>query len=174
MPQAGVAAGPLDVRFGAQPPVLKTQAIETIKVGQRVLAKNPEVSSFERRTRGPEPNFERWLHLTLEMPKRDGSNRTINMLWSEEWLRNQIGLVVAENSAPSGERLGLSKCPPCNSRMSRLPGAIFAAGEPQCRAVVPTALPRNQGVNDWDNGFTEVAAVEEKGGRSLLLRPWIF
>jgi len=56
---------------------------------------------------------------------------------------------------------------------SSLPGRTFAAGEPQCRAVVPTAQPRNQSVNDWDNRFTEVAAVEEKGGRSPLLRPSI-
>ncbi|MFM8477653.1 MAG: polymorphic toxin-type HINT domain-containing protein, partial [Planctomycetaceae bacterium] len=42
-----------------------------------------------------------------------------------------------------------------------LPGRTFAAGEPQCRAVVPTAQPRNQGVNDWDNRSTEVAASRE-------------
>ncbi|MFM8474231.1 MAG: hypothetical protein ACKOEO_00345 [Planctomycetaceae bacterium] len=88
MPKAGAAAGPLDARFGAQPPVLKTQAIETIKVGQRVLAENPEVSSFERCTRGPEPNSESWLHFTVEMPTPGGSNLTINVLRSEEWLRN--------------------------------------------------------------------------------------
>lgn len=41
------------------------------------------------------------------------------------------------------------------------PGRTFAAGEPQCRAVVPTAQPRNQGVNDWDNRSTEVAASRE-------------
>ncbi len=42
-----------------------------------------------------------------------------------------------------------------------LPGRTFAAGEPQCRAVVPTAQSRNQGVNDWDNRSTEVAASRE-------------
>jgi hypothetical protein len=44
---------------------------------------------------------------------------------------------------------------------SSLPGRTFAAGEPQCRAVVPTAQPRNQGVNDWDNRSTKVAASRE-------------
>ncbi len=131
MLQAGAAAGPLDARFATQPSAIRTQAIENIRVGQRVLAKNPEVSSVERRTRGPEPSFERWLHLTLETPKPDGSNLTINMLRSEEWLRNQIGFVVAENSAPSGKRQSLSKCPPCNSSTSRLLVSIFAAGDPQ-------------------------------------------
>ncbi len=55
----------------------------------------PKVSHFERRTRGPEPNFESWLHFTVEMPTPGGSNLTINMLRSEEWLRSQIGFVVA-------------------------------------------------------------------------------
>ena len=45
------------------------------------------------------------------MPKPDGSNLTINMLRSEEWLRNQIDYLVGEKFTPSGERLGLSKCP---------------------------------------------------------------
>ena len=88
MPQAGAAASPLDARFATQPSAIRTQASESIKVGQRVLAKNPEVSSFERRTRGPEPNSESWLHFTVEMPTPDDSNLTINMLRSEEWLRN--------------------------------------------------------------------------------------
>ena len=88
MPKAGAAAGPLNTRFATQPSAIRTQGIETIKVGQRVLAKNPKVSHFERRTRGPEPNFESWLHFTVEMPTPGGSNLTINMLRSEEWLRN--------------------------------------------------------------------------------------
>ncbi|MFM8474473.1 MAG: polymorphic toxin-type HINT domain-containing protein, partial [Planctomycetaceae bacterium] len=47
------------------------------------------------------------------------------------------------------------------STLPGLPGRTFAADEPQCRAVVPTAQPRNQGVNDWDNRSTEVAASRE-------------
>ena len=47
------------------------------------------------------------------------------------------------------------------STLPGLPGRTCAAGEPQCRAVVPTAQSRNQGVNDWDNRSTEVAASRE-------------
>ena len=95
MPKAGAAASPLDARFATQPSAIRTQASESIRVGQRTVAKNSEVSSFERHTRGPEPNSESWLHFTVEMPTPGGSNLTINMLRSEEWLRSQIGFVVA-------------------------------------------------------------------------------
>ena len=92
---------------------VKTRAIQDIKVGQRVLAKNPEISNLERRTRRAEPDFGRWLQLSLEMPKPDGSTLHIEMLRSEEWLRNQIGFVIGEIPDPSGERLGVS--PPCTT-----------------------------------------------------------
>jgi hypothetical protein len=87
---------------------VKTRAIQDIRVGQRVLAKNPEISNLERRTRRAEPDFGRWLQLSLEMPKSDGSTLHIEMLRSEEWLRNQIGFVIGEIPDPSGERLGVS------------------------------------------------------------------
>ena len=87
---------------------VKTRAIQDIKVGQRVLAKNPEISNLERRTRRAEPDFGRWLQLSLEMPKSDGSTLHIEMLRSEEWLRNQIGFVIGDIPDPSGERLGVS------------------------------------------------------------------
>ena len=92
---------------------VKTRAIQDIKVGQRVLAKNPEISNLERRTRRAEPDFGRWLQLSLEMPKSDGSTLHIEMLRSEEWLRNQIGFVIGDIPDPSGERLGVS--PPCTT-----------------------------------------------------------
>ena len=92
---------------------VKTRAIQDIRVGQRVLAKNPEISNLERRTRRAEPDFGRWLQLSLEMPKSDGSTLHIEMLRSEEWLRNQIGFVIGEIPEPSGERQGVS--PPCTT-----------------------------------------------------------
>jgi hypothetical protein len=72
-----------------------------------VLADNPE-------TPGQAPSYfgefdrESRRIVRLEVPKPDGSTLHIAMLRSEEWLRNQIGFVVAENSDPSGERLGVS------------------------------------------------------------------
>ncbi len=97
---------------------VKTRAIQDIRVGQRVLAKNPEISSLERRTRRAEPDFGRWLQFSLEMPKSDGSTRHIEMLRFEEWLRNQIGFVIREIPDPSGERLGVS--PPCTTATATL------------------------------------------------------
>jgi hypothetical protein len=86
--------------------IVKTRAIQDIRVGQRVLAKNPEISNLERRARRVEPEFSNWLQLSLEMPKSDGSTLHIEMLRSEEWLRNQLGFVIGELS--SGERQGVS------------------------------------------------------------------
>jgi hypothetical protein len=71
---------------------VKTRAIQDIKVGQRVLAKNPEISHLERRTRRAEPDFGRWLQLSLEMPKSDGSTLQIEMLRGEVYLQNDIKL----------------------------------------------------------------------------------
>ena len=87
---------------------VKTRAIQDIRVGQRVLAKNPEISNLERRARRAEPDFGRWLQLSLDMPKSDGSTLHIEMLRSEEWLRNQIGFVIGEMPDSSGERQGVS------------------------------------------------------------------
>ena len=61
---------------------LKTRAIQDIKVGHRVLAKNPEISNLEHRTRRAEPDFGRWLYLSLELPKSDGSTLHVEMLRS--------------------------------------------------------------------------------------------
>lgn len=67
--------------------------IEDIKVGMRVLARNPEISDEERAT-WIEPNWAEWYHLTLVMPKPDGTELHIEMLRSEEWVRSQIGYAV--------------------------------------------------------------------------------
>ena len=94
----------------ALPAAVKTWAIQDIKVGQRVLAKNPEISSLELRTRRAEPKFGRWLQLSLEMATSDGSTLHIELLRSEEWLRLQMGFVVGEpeqsgnGKAESGKR----------------------------------------------------------------------
>lgn len=80
-----------------QPAVtLQSRPIEEIRVGQRVLARNPEISSSERRERGPEPDFAKWLHLSLEMPKPDVGLLKIEILRPEEWVRSQLGYVVEE------------------------------------------------------------------------------
>lgn len=72
--------------------------IEDIRVGQRVYAHNPEVRDTER-TSWHEPDWSRWFHLSLTMPKQDGSELKIELLRPEQWVRSQIGFVVDEKAA---------------------------------------------------------------------------
>ncbi len=111
---------------------VKTRAIQDIRVGQRVLAKNPEISNLERRARREEPEFSNWLQLSLEMPKSDGSTLHIEMLRSEEWLRNQIGFVIGEVS--SGERQGVS---PPSAIPAATANANLAPPSPQTENLQP-------------------------------------
>jgi hypothetical protein len=97
VPSATAEIGP---SFGTEP-AIETQPIETIRVGQRVLAHNPEVDRSERLAWGPEPDFSQWLHLTLEMPKEDGSTLTIQILRPDEWVDTQLSYVVDEPQAQS-------------------------------------------------------------------------
>ena len=97
VPSATAETGP---SFGAKPEI-ETQSIETIRVGQRVLAHNPEVEPSKRRSWGPEPDFSRWLHLTLEMPRPDGSTLTIQMLRPDEWVDSQLSYVIDEAAQSS-------------------------------------------------------------------------
>ena len=78
----------------------RTQPIETLCVGDRVLAHNPEVSQSERDT-FVEPDWTEWLHLSLAMPKADGSLLEIELLRPESWVREQMGLVVDRSSQKS-------------------------------------------------------------------------
>ncbi|MCC9603192.1 HINT domain-containing protein [Stieleria sp. JC731] len=70
-----------------------TKAIEQIRVGERVLARNPEVSNEERAS-WTEPDWSGWLQLSLVMPKEDGSELQIELLRSEDWVRSQINFIV--------------------------------------------------------------------------------
>ncbi|MCG8651520.1 MAG: hypothetical protein MI861_16885 [Pirellulales bacterium] len=76
----------------------QTRPIESIRVGDRVLARNPEVSDAERVT-WSEPEWNDWLHLSLQMPlpvDEDESSKVlkIEILRPESWLGEQIGFVV--------------------------------------------------------------------------------
>ena len=73
-----------------------TQPIETIRVGQRVLARNPEISDSERQAWGEEPDFSRWVYLKLLMPAEDGSVLKIDLIRPQEWVNSQLGYVVEE------------------------------------------------------------------------------
>ena len=72
-------------------------AIEKLRVGDRVLAYNPEIGDAERAS-WSEPEWQDWLKLTLLMPKPDGTELRIEMLRSEDWVRSQLGFVVEEST----------------------------------------------------------------------------
>ena len=78
-----------------------TREIQDIRVGDRVIAHNPEVSDQERDALA-EPDWSNWLKLTLEMPKKDGQTCHIEMLRSEQWLLERCCL-LAEPSNELGE-----------------------------------------------------------------------
>ena len=75
-----------------------TRPIETIRVGDRVLARNPEVTDAERAAR-IEPNWAEWYHVSLELPiNSDNQARAtpkqvmkIELLRPEDWLLERIG-----------------------------------------------------------------------------------
>lgn len=46
-----------------------TKPIESVRLGDRVLARNPEITDLERAT-WAEPDWGRWIHLSLRMPLR--------------------------------------------------------------------------------------------------------
>lgn len=79
-------------------PRVGTRPIETLQVGDRVLAFNPELSHAERQEI-VEPQWWDWLHLSLSMPKADGSLLEIELLRPEKWVREQIRLAVAPQAA---------------------------------------------------------------------------
>ena len=77
-----------------------TRPIEDLRVGDRVMAYNPEVTEAERSS-WKKPDWENWIKLTLLMTKPDGSELKIQMLRSEEWVMSQLGFVV-DRADPTG------------------------------------------------------------------------
>ena len=72
-----------------------SRPIESIRVGDRVLAHNPEVSDNERAS-WKEPDWSQWLKLSLVMPKEDGSELKMELLRNEDWVRSQVSWVMEE------------------------------------------------------------------------------
>jgi len=85
--QAGHAsAGPRAA--GPSKLLLVTKPIEQIRVGQRVLARNPELTDAERAVlaKSSEPAPDTWRRLKLWMPKPDGGRLDIELLRPLSWL----------------------------------------------------------------------------------------
>ena len=81
-----------------------TRPIEQIKVGDRVMARNPEVTEEERAS-WEEPDWDQWLHLSLVMPKADGSELKIELLRPESWVLDQMSYVIEEREPESSSNL---------------------------------------------------------------------
>jgi hypothetical protein len=94
-PVTNAAAGTTESRA----PALVKVPIKDMRVGTRVPAFNPEVSAAERRM-FTEPNWYQWMKLKLELPKPDGTLLEIEMLRPEDWLIEQVTLVVEPRPAP--------------------------------------------------------------------------
>ena len=73
----------------------KLREIQDLRVGDRVLAENPEVGAAERAAY-VEPDWRRWLQISLQMPKADGSVLEMELLRPDEWLIEQATLLVDE------------------------------------------------------------------------------
>lgn len=67
----------------------QTRPIETLRVGDRVLSHNPEVTDAER-SLWETPDWQSWVHLSLEMPlsaeDHDAGTLNIEILRPESWL----------------------------------------------------------------------------------------
>ncbi|MDM4015942.1 polymorphic toxin-type HINT domain-containing protein [Roseiconus lacunae] len=104
-----------------------TKPIEMVRVGDRVLARNPQVSDAKRST-WREPDWNDWLHLQLVMSKRDGSELFIELLRPESWVLERISYVVAEQGDKTSDP------PPIVSDGVELEGARPARHSPETHA----------------------------------------
>ena len=79
----------------------KHQNIEDVRVGMRVLARNPEVSSRERKLLEVEPEWQNWIRFSLELSREDGSIVQIDMMRPEQWWLNRLCVAASEPSVSS-------------------------------------------------------------------------
>lgn len=70
-----------------------TQTIASLRVGDRVLAVNPQVTAEERASY-VEPDWNDWLQISLVLPKPDGSNLEIEILRPDDWFIEHYSLEV--------------------------------------------------------------------------------
>jgi hypothetical protein len=84
-------AGQTYLTASVTPSKYTTKSIRDLRVGERVLARNPEVSDSERAT-AIEPDAT-WKHLQLQMSKPDGSILNIELLRPEPWVTGHAASV---------------------------------------------------------------------------------
>ena len=124
------AALPIDATLSDQKYV--TRSIREIRIGDRVLAHNPEVTETER-AEAVEPDAT-WRHVRLEMDKPDGSKVRIQLLRPRSWLTAQaasigstIQLDLEEMGASGPARVTeVTSCPPLASGPGEVVTGTFA------------------------------------------------
>jgi hypothetical protein len=110
-----------------------TRNIEDLRVGDRVLARNPEISDEERAT-WEEPDWQNWRQVRLEMTKPDGGILHIEMLRPKFWFdENQVQpggtvfLDLPEMGAEGDARVvSTGDCPPIAQGDGQVITATFA------------------------------------------------
>jgi len=110
-----------------------TRNIEDIRVGDRVLAANPEITEEERATWG-EPDWTDWQHVELEMTQTDGGVLQIAMIRPREWFDlnrvepgTELFLDLSEMGAQGpAQVVSISACPHIRSGSGQVVTATFA------------------------------------------------
>jgi hypothetical protein len=123
---------PKSVAAGSSVPKYVTTNIEDLRVGDWVLARNPEVTEEEREESPPLIEPDQWRKLTLCMEKPDGGQLDIELLRPAEWLEAveaEPGAVLEVDLPELGaegeaEILAVESCPP-----------IDAPPSPDCRVI---------------------------------------
>jgi hypothetical protein len=109
----------------------RTKSIQDIRVGDRVLAHNPQVADQERNV--PDPCPATWRHLKLQV-EQNGIRFDIELLRPVEWLRNYkaavgrtIRLVMPEMGLDGDATvLAIAPCPRIKSGEGRVVTGTFA------------------------------------------------
>ena len=133
-----------------------TKPIEKIRVGDRVYAHNPEVDEAERAA-WAEPDWNDWLHLSLVMPKEDGSELQIELLRPESWVMEQVSYIAKENRNPTFSQ-------PKQAPLATLAGR-GAGGEG------PTARQSTSTVSDKTLAVGEIATQSTQAQSAASISP---
>ena len=160
---------------------LLTKPIQEIRVGERVVAHNPELSDAERQN-AIEPDPETWRHLSLRLQKPDNSFVEIEMLRPMEWVlahnasRGSTIHLDLEEIGASGNALVLNigSCPPIDDGDGQVVTATFSHTSSDVVDLYVEGLDKPIGVTTnhrfWSEDRHEFLAVADlREGESLRL-----
>lgn len=124
-----------------------TRPIESIRVGDRVLASNPEVTNAERSS-WAEPDWNDWLHLSLQMqmPSRDHqADRSkildIELLRPQSWLREQLRFVIDSSEKVGGSNESSDETGTSQHALTSVSRLLSRSPDPEQAYVDKAAVP---------------------------------